>query len=325
MTVFPLNTEQDTTISGVSGTKFIPGTRKDYALQQKAVQHTPDSLSADTATVCMRNSIADITYYNPSNTALKIKIPGSNTSILFLAEKTQARARHQKEILLKSLKDGNERTGQVFHKDWTLLVITVSFLLFTLVKTTTRNLKYSDNIFTLKGSADPSAHDTGLFHWQSTVMNLTSFFIFALFCYNAASISGLIPSGFSGIAVWGISLGALVLAFTVRHVICLATGRMSDQTEAFNEYLAGIYQAYHISAIVLFFLVIMVSYTVLLPDKVFLIAGLAVIGIMYLSRVIRLLIIFLNRNISIFYLILYLCALEFLPVAVAIRYFTGLV
>jgi hypothetical protein len=46
---------------------------------------------------------------------------------------------------------------------------------------------------------------------------------------------------------------------------------------------------------------------------------------MYLIRVIRLIIIFLNRNISIFYLILYLCALEILPVLIVIKYFTGLV
>ena len=47
--------------------------------------------------------------------------------------------------------------------------------------------------------------------------------------------------------------------------------------------------------------------------------------LMYSIRVIRLLIIFLNRNISIFYLILYLCALEILPVLIVVKYFTGLV
>ena len=56
-----------------------------------------------------------------------------------------------------------------------------------------------------------------------------------------------------------------------------------------------------------------------------LIAGIIIIGLMYLIRVVRLLIIFLNRNISIFYLILYLCALEILPGLIIVKYFTGLV
>jgi len=41
-------------------------------------------------------------------------------------------------------------------------------------------------------------------------------------------------------------------------------------------------------------------------------------------RIIKLFSIFLNRNISILYLILYLCALELLPVVVLIKYFAGL-
>jgi hypothetical protein len=322
MTVFPLNIEQDTTISA---TKLIPGSKKPVALKQMDAQFPVDSVVVDTTSVCMRNSIADVTYSDPGNAALKIKIPGGSNSILFLAEKTRERGRHQREILLKSLKDGNERSVKFLHNDWTILVITVSFLLFTLVKTVTRNLKTSENIFKLKSTGDPASHDIGLFHWQSTVMNLISFFVLALFCYTAATIAGMVPAGFSGVAFWGISLGVLIIAYTLRYAVCLAAGSMSNQSEAFNEYLAGINQAYHLSALVLFILVVLVSYTILLPDKVFLISGLATIGIMYLFRVIRLLIIFLNRNISIFYLILYLCALEFLPVAVAIRYFTGLV
>jgi hypothetical protein len=206
-----------------------------------------------------------------------------------------------------------------------MLVILVSFLLFTLVKTSTRNQNRSEKIFYLK-SGESASHDTGgLFHWQSTIMNLVSFLVLSLFCYNAASISGILPSGFSGIAFWGVCLGVFILSFTLRHAICLVTGRMSGQPEAFNEYLAGIYQSYHLGAIVIFILVILVSYTFLLPDKVFLIAGIITIGMMFLWRVVRLMIIFLNRNISIFYLILYLCALEILPVAVAVRYVTGLV
>ena len=45
---------------------------------------------------------------------------------------------------------------------------------------------------------------------------------------------------------------------------------------------------------------------------------------LYLIRIARLFIIFINKGISLFYLILYLCALEFLPVVICLKYISGL-
>ncbi len=53
--------------------------------------------------------------------------------------------------------------------------------------------------------------------------------------------------------------------------------------------------------------------------------GIIVLGILYLIRVLRLFVIFINRNISILYLILYLCALEILPILISVKYISGLV
>ncbi|MGD0753970.1 MAG: DUF4271 domain-containing protein, partial [Bacteroidales bacterium] len=99
----------------------------------------------------------------------------------------------------------------------------------------------------------------------------------------------------------------------------------SEEKEVFMKYLFGIYQSYRYGAIFLFVIIILMSYTRILPVRDYIISGIIVLGLMYLLRVIRLLIIFINRNISIFYLILYLCALEILPVLIVVKYFTGLV
>ena len=80
-----------------------------------------------------------------------------------------------------------------------------------------------------------------------------------------------------------------------------------------------------LAAFFLFLFIILMSYTEILPVKVFILSGIFILAIIYLIRVVRLFIIFLNRNISIFYLILYLCALEILPVLIIVKYFTGLV
>jgi len=103
------------------------------------------------------------------------------------------------------------------------------------------------------------------------------------------------------------------------------TGIISGEEELFKEYLLTIYQSYRIIALFLFVLVILISYTVILPVKTLIISGLILAGIVYLLRLLRLIVIFMTNNISIFYLILYLCALEILPVLISLKYIAGLI
>jgi len=155
-------------------------------------------------------------------------------------------------------------------------------------------------------------------------MNLISFLNLALFAYCAAFYYEFIPSGISGFLFWIIALGFIVTAITLRHIICYLTGRASTENNVFNEYTVIIYFSYRIMALVLFILVILISYTRLFPADTLFLAGFITISALYLMRIIRLLLIFINRNISLFYLILYLCALEILPVLISVKYFSGL-
>jgi hypothetical protein len=91
------------------------------------------------------------------------------------------------------------------------------------------------------------------------------------------------------------------------------------------EYLISIYQFYRFSGLVIFVITILMLYTTIIPGQAYLKAGLTVLVSFYLIRVTRLFIIFINKNISLFYLILYLCALEILPVVVSVKYISGLV
>ncbi|MDQ1332313.1 MAG: hypothetical protein QG576_347, partial [Bacteroidota bacterium] len=88
--------------------------------------------------------------------------------------------------------------------------------------------------------------------------------------------------------------------------------------------IVTIYLSYRMMALVLFILVILLSYTTFFPSKALFLTGFITIAALYLMRIIRLLLIFMKRNISILYLILYLCALEFLPVVTLVKYITGL-
>jgi len=136
-------------------------------------------------------------------------------------------------------------------------------------------------------------------------------------------IQGGLPGGITDFLFWSICLIIIIAAFTTRHIICSVTGNLSGQKDIFNEYLVSIYHSYHFTALILFILIIVTTYTALLPSKAYVVAGICGFGLMYIIRAMRLLLIFMSRNISIFYLILYLCALEILPVAIVLRYITA--
>lgn len=281
-------------------------------------------VSSDTTMVCKRNSIADVTFYDSTNFINQMIIQGGDRSIILLTERSRSQQAEKKEILIKHLKTGQNLPESRFNNDWVVFVVVTVAFLFSLIRTNTGNNQPLSRFFLFRGINDPGSRDNiGLFHWQSTILNLISFFIISLFSYYLATFYEFIPQGFSGLAFWSVSLITIVILFTLRNAVCVVTGNMSGQKEVFNEYLVAIYQFYHFSALILLVLIIFVSYTLIFPAKVFLVIGIVTIAIMYLIRVTRLLIIFINRNISIFYLILYLCALEILPVAIVIRYFTG--
>jgi hypothetical protein len=149
--------------------------------------------------------------------------------------------------------------------------------------------------------------------------------ILGLFGYSVAAYYELIPEGYKGIVIWLIAMGIISVAVTLRHIVCFLTGIASDSQDVFREYLISVYQSYRFSAVFLSIIIIMIFYASIIAVGDLIIAGLIIVGIMYLIRVIRLFVIFINRSISIFYLILYLCALEILPVLIIAKYFTGLV
>ena len=285
------------------------------------------TVPVDTTLVCRRNSINDVTFYDSTNFIRTLKQSPGNRFLYIISEQNKIKQEKERAILVKHLKPGIALPPQPLHADWIILIILISAVFYSLLRSTSKTIIPGvARFFMFRGINDPASRDTGgLFHWQSTILNLVSFIIISLFVYCAAAFYDFIPSHLPGMIFWLISLGIIIAAVTLRHFVCVITGSISGQRDVFREYLVGIYQSYRFSAIILLFIVIFLTYTFFLPAKVYFISGIVILILMYLIRVIRLLIIFINRNISVFYLILYLCALEILPVVISIKYFTGLV
>lgn len=282
-----------------------------------------DSVHMTGVTVCKRNSFTDVSFLDRQSFLRNLKIPSVDRSVIVLSEKTKSLNTEKKEILITKLKDGDNIQSTNLNHDWILLVLLTAGFLLTVVSASLKNLQQVTRFFLFRATKDQSA-DTGiLFHWQTTLLNLMSFLVISLFVFQVAAILQFIPAGLDAFIFWAICLTVVIASLTLRHITCIVTGNLSGRSDVFNEYLVGVYQSYHFSALVLSVLVVLISYTTLLPDKVFMIAGISAFGVMYLIRVAKLLVIFMNRNISLLYLILYLCALEILPVAIAVRYLSG--
>jgi hypothetical protein len=283
-------------------------------------------VSVDVTAVSKRNPYSDFTFSDSTKLKLYSGHEGNSLFPFSLIEKNRTKESSELAALMKDLRDGKKMPVQPFHDDWIIFILLLCAFLFSLIRTfSKRFLTEVTRFFFFRGIGDSSARDiAALFHWYSTLTNLISFLGLALFAYCTGLYYSLIPDWMSGFVFWAISFGIIILSVTVRHILCFLTGRISGQVDLFNEYIITIYHSYRFSALFLFFIVILISYTRILNPKVLFITGFLVFAGMYLIRIIRLFFIFLKRNFSILYLILYLCALEFLPVLIILKYFTGL-
>ena len=280
----------------------------------------------DTTSVCARNAISDVTFYDSLNIITRIKEAELNRFPFIFTENNRNREDAARSVLTSHLKEGKNLPGRPFHEDWIILIVLVAAFLYSSIRTFSKNfLPEVIRFFSFRGIGDPVSGDIdGVYHWQSTLVNLISFFNIALFLYCAASYYDFIPAGISGILFWAIAFILVAFLITIRHIVCSLAGSISGQKQIFNEYLVTVYQSYRYAALILFVLVILLSYTEIFSAPMIFIIGLISFSALYLMRIIRLLLIFIKRSVSISYLILYLCALEFLPVLVTVKYFTGL-
>jgi len=295
--------------------------------RQIKIIRPPDIINSDTTSVCNVNIISPVTFYDQDNLVTRINqknVERFPYSFIEINKRIQSEA---KTTLLKKLRPGQEMPFQPLHDDWIIAVILISAFMFSLVRNTYKNFMPDvTSYFLFRGINDSASRNIGvLFHWQSTILNFSSFLIISLFGYIAVNFYLMIPPAIPGILSWIILMGIVISSFTIRHIVCIVTGNSSGQIEIFREYLVSIYTFYRLIAISFLIIIILMTYTSFFSSQFFLTTGIIVFGIMYSFRIIRLLVIFINRNISIFYLILYLCALEILPVLIAVKFFTGLV
>ena len=140
-----------------------------------------------------------------------------------------------------------------FHEDWIIFLILIAAFFYASLPLYSRKLfPGATRFFLFRGVGDPEARETSeLFHWQSTIFNLITFFNLALFIYCTASYYALIPEIFPDLLSGLIALGIVIVAVTLRHIVCMITGWLSGQKEVLDEYIITIYQSYRYHGICL--------------------------------------------------------------------------
>ena len=300
--------------------------RADSARLKRKTSASPEIIITDTTSVCSRNSIADVTFYDSLSFIRNLKQLPSNQFPFQLVQKTGPVEKSNEFAVFMNLKDGADIPSRPLQHDWIIGIIFLSAYLWLILRSTTRSMFSELTRFLLfRGINESSSRNIGsLFTWQSTILNFVSFMVIGLFAFCAAERYDFIPSGIEPFLFMLISTGLVIFGITSRHFICLAAGNLSGESDVFNEYLMTVYNSYRFSSVILFGVVVLLAYTVFLSDHVYFSIGAIVLIVFYLYRIIRLFLIFIKRNMSILYLILYLCALEILPVLILVRYFTGL-
>jgi hypothetical protein len=155
------------------------------------------------------------------------------------------------------------------------------------------------------------------------ILNLNFILIGGLFIYlvlNHLQINPLQLKPFPYYLCLTIILASLLL---IRHILLIMTGYIFNRQEYFKEYLHQIFLIYKNIGIYFIPLVIAIAYVHDNLRIYLIITGLVLLVMAYLFRFVRGIQIIIKKDVLIFYLILYLCTLEILPVVIYCKFFSS--
>jgi hypothetical protein len=281
----------------------------------------------DTITSCRRNVIADVNYADSTNIIFRIDQGLLQNFPFVFTAKNRALQEQSRAELVSHLRSGKELPSALFQSDWLLPFILLTVFIFGLIRVEiSRFFKDILKFISFRGINESTSRDVGsLYQWQSTLFNLSAFINISIFSFLAVVWFNVIHTEGKQLTYCLLSFAITVSAVTIRHLICIIAGNVSEQQEIFREYLLEIYQAHRLISLFLLVISILILYTAIIPVNTLFYTGFAIVAFLYFYRITRLFLIFIKRHVSILYLILYLCALEILPVGIIIKYFTGLV
>lgn len=159
----------------------------------------------------------------------------------------------------------------------------------------------------------------------SIVLDFIYVIVTSIFIFELIEFTGVAGTGMKGINLFLLLVNIIMLYAILRVMILRMTGSLFLVRPLFSEYIHNTFVINKGLGILLFPVVIMAHY---LPDDlipVMLVLGIVFFSIAFLYKSFRAYQIIIRRDILIFYLILYLCTLEILPLLLGYKFVTTLI
>ncbi len=199
--------------------------------------------------------------------------------------------------------------------DWLVGILVLTFLLFATVRLIFN--KYLSQLVqsTINYSAFTRLFRERYFNLFHASFRLDIIFnlIIALLGYQFLSAYKINFGISNSLYVYLVCLGIVITYYTAKKIIYLLIGILTESKQEVQEYLFSIKVFNRVSGLFLLPVSAAIAFIPLSQVEPLLYAGAGITGIFYLMTIIRGGKIFLTKQFSISYLILYLCTLEFLP------------
>jgi len=223
--------------------------------------------------------------------------------------------------------EGITRTEELWSSDWLVYVLVLPLMLYAVVIYVERYpaLWLSKVVYSNRVASNVyrnRAHGRQLGH---ILLFIIAGISLATICYFLEVTLSLYFFSLSGIALWFFNLAILSVSVSLRFLILFIIGELTGTRGAFDEYGFNISQFYKFMAVPLLFINFFIPYFESIPDIILLIIASIFIASVLIIRIFRLASIFIKRGFSLLYFILYLCALEFTPILVFVKYLSGAV
>jgi hypothetical protein len=204
--------------------------------------------------------------------------------------------------------------------DWFTFLFLLTLLILALVRSSTK--KYFNLLLQSVGSIQASAR---MYREQnislvqgSSAMEVFYLIVMALFGYQISQFAG-IDFPLPGVLIFLICLAAIFIFIQTKYLIYKMLGFFSETSADTREYLFNIQNYHRMLGLLLWPIVAAIAWLPIENSRILLFTGLfltALINLLYLIRGARILI---KKHYSIFYLFLYLCSLEILPLLLFLK------
>ena len=219
--------------------------------------------------------------------------------------------------------DGLGRTPELINTDVTFILLSTALLIITVLTVFFRKSIINGlALISFRRRGEVILPVTSeVFSWPPILRNIFTVLNISIFAAITIMTMDLaIPGLFGGsTGLTAVLAGVFLAALLIRHLITIILAEITGLQSLYREYMNIVYNTWFACALFLFILNTIILFAPIGNPSPIINTGLIIISIFLIIRALRLMSIFIDRHVSIFYFILYLCALEVLPVLVIFK------